>query len=86
MLDNRNIAIDTIFVILYIGLSASMVCLSVTLAIFAVLGFEFTPVHALALAVNGAGWIAVFMAPSLYRKALGIRFKWRQNIALGDVV
>ena len=85
MLDTRNVAIDTIFVILYIGLSAAMVCLSVTLAIFAALGFEFTPAHALALAVNGFGWLAVLMAPSLYRKALGMQFRWRQNVALGDI-
>ena len=61
-----------------------MVCLSVTLAVLAALGTDFTGTHALALAVNAAGWTAVAAAPAIYNRLIGSRFSWRQNAVLGD--
>lgn len=84
MTNNRNIAIDTAFVVFYIGLAAGMVCLSVTLALLAALGTDFGTTHAVALVVNATGWVVVAAAPALYRRALGTGFSWRQNAVLGD--
>ncbi len=84
MTDNRNIALDTAFVVLYIGLSAGMVCLSVTLAVLAALDTNFSTMHAVALVANAAGWVVVAAAPALYRRVLGAGFSWRQNTMLGD--
>lgn len=84
MTNNRTIALDTAFVVLYIGLAAGMVCLSVTLAVLAALGTDFTATHGVALAVNAAGWTTVAAAPAIYNRLLGSRFSWRQNAVLGD--
>jgi hypothetical protein len=85
MTNNRTIALDTAFVVLYIGLAAGMVCLSVTLAVIAALGTDLSPAHALAFVVNAAGWTVVAAAPAIYRRLIGSHFSWRQNAALGDV-
>ena len=85
MTNNRQIAIDTSFVILYIGLAAGMVVLTITLALLGVLGTEFTASHVVAAVLNVAGWVAVAAAPNLYRRVLGSGFSWRQNAVLGDV-
>lgn len=84
MTDTRTIAIDTVFVVLYIGLSAGMACLSVTLAVLAALGTEFNAIEVAAVALNAAGWLVVAAAPALYHRLLGSGFSWRQNAALGD--
>jgi len=84
MTNNRTIALDTAFVVFYIGLAAGMVCLSVTLAILAALGTEFDATHAAAFVANAAGWIVVAAAPALYNRLIGTRFSWRQNAVLGD--
>lgn len=84
MTNNRQIVIDAGFVILYIGLAAGMACLTITLAILGVLGFEMTPTHVAAAVANAAGWAIVAAFPSLYRRVLGSGFSWRQNTVLGD--
>ncbi len=85
MTNNRTIALDTAFVVLYIGLAAGMVCLSVSLAVLAALGTDFSATHALALVINAAGWTIVAAAPAIYHRLIGSGFSWRQNAALGDV-
>lgn len=85
MTNTRNIALDAAFVVFYIGLSAGMACLTLTLAILAALGTDFGATHAAALAVNAVGWVVVAAAPQLYRRLLGAGFSWRQNAMLGDV-
>jgi hypothetical protein len=85
MTNNRQIAIDASFVILYIGLAAGMACLTITLAILGGLGFEMTATHVAAGVANAAGWLLVAAAPVLYRRVLGAGFSWRQNAVLGDV-
>ena len=85
MTNNRNIALDAAFVVFYIGLSAGMACLTLTLAVLTALGTDFSSTHAAALVVNAVGWVVVAAAPQLYRKLLGSSFSWRQNSMLGDV-
>ncbi len=85
MTNNRNIALDAAFVVFYIGLSAGMACLTLTLAVLAALGTDFSATHAAALVVNAVGWVVVAAAPQLYRMVLGSGFSWRQNTMLGDV-
>lgn len=85
MTNNRTIAIDTAFVVLYIGLAAGMACLTVTLAVLAALGTDFSATHGVALVANAAGWVGVAAAPGIYRKLIGTGFSWRQNAVLGDV-
>lgn len=85
MTNNRQIALDTGFVILYIGLTAGMACLTITLALLGLLGFEFSTTHVVALVANAAGWIAVAAAPTIYRALLGSGFSWRRNAVLGDL-
>ena len=82
--NTRNIAIDAAFVVFYIGLSAGMACLTLTLAVLVALGTDFSATHATALAVNAVGWVVVAAAPQLYRMVLGSGFSWRQNTMLGD--
>jgi hypothetical protein len=84
MTNNRTIALDTAFVVAYIGLAAGMVCLSVTLAVLAALGADFSTKHGAALVINAAGWTAVAAAPALYNRLIGAHFSWRQNAVLGD--
>jgi hypothetical protein len=85
MTNNRSIALDTAFVVLYIGLAAGMVCLSITLAILAAVNSHFTAVHGIALVVNAAGWVIVAAAPAIYNRLIGTSFSWRRNAVLGDV-
>lgn len=85
MTNNRTIALDTAFVVFYIGLAAGMACLTLTLAILAALGTDFSATHGVALAVNAAGWVVVAAAPAIYNRMIGSRFSWRQNAVLGDV-
>ena len=85
MTNTRNIALDTAFVVFSIGLAAGMACLSVTLAVLAALGTDFSATHALALVVNASGWLVAAAAPAIYRRVLGSNFSWRENAALGDV-
>lgn len=85
MTNTRSMALDTAFVVLYIGLAAGMVCLSITLAILAAVNAHFTTVHGVALAVNAAGWVVVAAAPAIYHRLIGSGFSWRQNAVFGDV-
>lgn len=84
MTNNRNIVLDAAFVVFYIGLSAGMACLTLTLAVLAALGTDFNTTQTAALLVNAAGWVVVAAAPQLYRRVLGTGFNWRQNSMLGD--
>ena len=83
MTDQRSIAFDATFTILYIGLSAGMFAISAALiALFAFHG-ELGQVQSTAAALNLAGWIALPFAPSLYRRATGRPFHWSSNETLG---
>ena len=83
MTDRRSIAYDATFMILYIGLIASMAALTVMLIALNVIGAEFAAPQRGALAINAAGWAAIPFAPKLYRWLVGHPFSWRTNGALG---
>lgn len=81
--NSRNIAYDATFMILYIGLSAAMVTLSVLLLAHLAMGIEFGPVHVAASAINVLGWSVLPFAPRLYKSLVGQTFSWRTNGAIG---
>lgn len=85
MTNTRTIALDTVFMVLYIGMAAGMACLTLTLAILAAIGSEFDAAQGVALVINAAGWILVAAAPTIYRRLIGNGFSWRQNAVMGDV-
>jgi hypothetical protein len=83
MTNTRNIACDATFMILYIGLSAAMVTLSVTLLALLAMDVEFGAIHVAAAAVNVLGWSVLPFAPRLYKSLLGQTFSWRSNGVIG---
>jgi hypothetical protein len=86
MTNIRSIAFDATFMILYIGLSAGVILLSLTLLGLLALGYEFGPLQIAAAAVIAAGWILLPFGPKLYQHAVGQPFSWRANGALGGSV
>lgn len=86
MSSNRHIAYDATFMILYIGFSAAMVALTVTLWALLALGTAFGGVHLAAAALNLAGWAFLPFASQLYARILGLPFSWRSNEVLGGAV
>ncbi|HML44853.1 MAG: hypothetical protein JNN24_05795 [Hyphomicrobium zavarzinii] len=86
MTDNRSIAYDATFMVLYIGLSAAMAVLSVLLLALLALEAEFGPLQVGAAVANLVGWAVLPLAPWLYRKIVGHPFSWRANGALGGDV
>jgi hypothetical protein len=83
MTDRRSIAYDATFMILYIGFTAAMITLSLTLLGLLALGVEFGPHQAIAALLNLMGWALLPFAPRLYRRLVGHPFSWRTNGALG---
>jgi len=86
MTNNRNIAFDATFMILYIGLSAAMASLSVALVALLAIGVEFGALHVAASVVNLLGWSVLPFAPRLYKTSVGQRFSWRSNEVLGGEI
>ena len=76
---------DATFMIAYIGLSAAMVALSLTLLALLAVGAEFGALHVTAALLNLIGWSVLPFAPRLYQSLIGHRFSWRTNAALGDI-
>ena len=74
MTDNRSIASDATFFILYVGFAGAMVALSIALMLWSMYD-SFTAVHAYAAAFNILGWIALPFIPSLYRSFSGRAFR-----------
>ncbi|MBX9862680.1 MAG: hypothetical protein K2Y42_07990 [Hyphomicrobium sp.] len=86
MTDNRSIAFDVTFTILYIGYLAAMASLSLVLIVFAALDIDLGPLQGHATALNLLGWAALPLAPLLYRRLVGHPFSWRTNSALGSSI
>lgn len=86
MTDTRAIAFDALFMILYIGFSAAMACLTATLALFLMLDVPLAPMHVAAAILNLVGCIALPFVPRIYQRLVGQRFSWRKNGALGSLV
>jgi hypothetical protein len=85
MTHTRTVAYDAAFMIAYIGLTAAMVALSLTLLGLLAMGAEFGPLHVAAALVNLMGWATLPFAPRLYRSFVGHTFSWRANTAIGDI-
>jgi len=83
MTDQRSIAYDATFTILYIGGLAAMAVLSMMLLALHALEIEFGALQIGAAFANLAGWAAMPLAPRLYRRLVGHSFSWRSNKALG---
>jgi hypothetical protein len=83
MTNERLIAYDATFMIVYIGLSAAMVSITVALAALLAAEIEFTSLHIAALAANLLGWSVLPFGPRLYRRLLGRSFSWRSNGVIG---
>lgn len=83
--NSRTIAYDAAFMIAYIGMTAAMVTLSLTLMALLAMGAEFGPLHVAASLFNLIGWSLLPFAPRLYRSLVGRTFSWRTNSAIGDL-
>jgi CHASE2 domain-containing sensor protein len=85
MTHTRTVAYDAAFMIAYIGFTAAMVALSLTLLGLLAMGAEFGALHVAAALVNLMGWATLPFAPRLYRSFVGHTFSWRANTAIGDI-
>jgi hypothetical protein len=85
MTHSRTVAYDAAFMIAYIGLTAAMVALSLTLLAMLAMSAEFGPLHVAASLFNLLGWATLPFAPRLYRSFVGHAFSWRVNTAIGDI-
>jgi hypothetical protein len=85
MTNNRNIAVDAIFTILYVGFTAAMICLSLALITILAFDWHFDTLEGAAAGVNFAGWMILPFAARIYRRITGARFSWRANEVLGGV-
>lgn len=83
MTNNRLIAADAAFMVLYIGLTAAMVALSFWLLGLLAIGAELGGAIVVAAAVNVLGWVTLPFAPRVYAKLVGHPFRWRENVVLG---
>jgi hypothetical protein len=86
MTDTRTIYADAAFMIVYIGLSAAMACLTIALAMFLLLELSFGPLQVAAAALNVLGWSVLPFAPRLYKTLVGRRFDWRANGAFDGAI
>jgi hypothetical protein len=86
MTDRRSIAYDVTFTILYIGLSAAMVMVTLLLFVMLALDIPFGPLQAGTAVLNVLGWAVLPFAPRLYRRLVGHRFSWRENGVLGSAI
>ena len=82
MTDNRSIATDATFFILYVGFASAMFALSIALLLWSMYE-SFGTVHAYAAACNVLGWVALPFVPSLYRSHTGRPFSFTHSEALG---
>jgi hypothetical protein len=74
MTDNRKIASDATFFVLYIGFTGAMFALSIALLLWSMYD-SFTATHSYAAIFNLAGWIVLPFFPALYRSYTGRGFR-----------
>lgn len=84
MTDNRSIATEATFFVLYVGFAGAMFALSIALLLWSMYD-SFGAVHAYAAAFNVLGWVALPFVPSLYRSHTGRSFSFTRSEALGAV-
>lgn len=86
MTDNRLIAADAIFMVLYIGLAAAFVGVLAAVGLLHVLGYDLTTLHVAAAAGGLAGLFVLTAMPKVYRTLTGQPFTWRENTVLGGII
>jgi hypothetical protein len=79
MTSQRKIVSDAVFMVFYIGLVGAMACLTMTLVITHLVGFELTLPHTQMAAMNLAGWALLPFAVKIYQPMTGAAFTWRSN-------
>lgn len=86
MTDNRLIAADAIFMVLYVGLAAAFVGVLAAVGFIHALGYDLTALHVAAAAGGIAGLFALPAMPKVYRTLTGQPFTWRANTVLGGII
>jgi hypothetical protein len=86
MTDNRLIAADALFMVLYIGLAAAVVGILAAIGGLYAAGFDLDTLHIAAAAGGVIGLFVLPALPKLYRTLIGQPFTWRENTVLGGVI
>lgn len=86
MTDNRLIAADAFFMVLYIGLAAALIGTLAAVGMLYVAGYELDTLHVSAAAGGMIGLFVLPLLPKLYRTFIGQPFSWRTNTVLGGVI
>jgi hypothetical protein len=86
MTDNRLIAADALFMVLYIGLAAAFVGLLAAVGMLYVAGYDLDAVHIGAASGAMIGLFVLPVLPKLYRTFIGQPFTWRENTVLGGII
>ncbi len=86
MTDNRLIAADAVFMVVYIGFAAAFVGILATVAILYAAGYELDTLHVGAASGAVIGLFVLPVSPKLYRTLIGQPFNWRENTVLGGVI
>ncbi len=86
MTDQRLIAADAIFMVLYIGLAATFVGLLAAVGILYAAGYELDTLHIASATGAIVGLFVLPGLPKLYRTLLGQPFTWRENTVLGGII
>lgn len=86
MTDNRLIAADAFFMVLYIGLAAAFVGVLAAIGGLYAAGYALDTIHIAAAAGGAIGLFVLPVMPKLYRTLIGQPFTWRENTVLGGVI
>jgi hypothetical protein len=86
MTDNRLIAADALFMVLYIGLAAAFIGVLAAIGGLYAAGYALDTLHIGAAAAGVIGLFVLPVMPKLYRTLIGQPFTWRENTVLGGVI
>jgi uncharacterized membrane protein YedE/YeeE len=86
MTDQRLIAADALFMVLYIGLAAVFVGMLAVIGLLYAAGYDLDPAHISAAVVGVTGLFVLPVLPRLYRMMIGQPFAWRENTVLGGFI
>ena len=86
MKNNRTMAFDATYMVVYIGAAGAMFALSIALIAYFAIHGELTSALKIATGFNIAGWMTLPLAPSFYRSATGRPFRWASNEAFGAAI
>jgi hypothetical protein len=86
MTDNRLIAADALFMVIYIGLAAALIGVLAAIGLLYTAGYELDTLHMGAASIGIVGLFVLPVLPRLYRTLIGQPFTWRDNTVLGGVI